>query len=762
MPSPARLVAFACLTLIVFLAASAAAAQAVGSVHGRVLDETGAAIPNATIRLVNALGSYQRIARSDAVGEFVLLNLPPDTYQLIVRAEGFAPAERTLTLQPGAALELEVTLKVAAVIAETVVVTGTRTEHLQVDAPVRTTLLTPQVIEHKEAVTLAEALTTTTGVRVESKCQNCNFTEVRLNGLEGWYTQILENGLPTFNNLSMVYGLEQIPTAMIERIEVVKGGASALYGANAVAGVINIIPRESLQHRIQVENKHGWHRGRPLNHVGVNGSIFSPKANSPWAGTYFFNGIRAVAVDRDNDGFTDIGKRKGLSGGATLHRALLAEGGKLTLGGTVISEFRRGGDQLDRPPEETWVTEQADVRRYNGFFRWNHTLSPRTVYILAGSYVFLRRNSYYGSGMDPNAYGFTRNPLFTSDFLFSHQQSKHTLTTGLQFQRDHIRDSAPAYNRLWDQTFRNLGFYIQDEYQPVSWLILVGGLRLDKHSNLADPVLSPRANLRLRLAENWNLRAGITTGFRAPVIFDEDFHITQVGGEGFVIENSPDLKEERSLSYTLALDYVRQIRNLPFQLGVNLYYTGLEDVHVLEEVPVPGNTYRHYLRVNRKGSYLRGFELDLDWRLTTALWLRAGAAFESARYREPEPDFGSLKYFRTPGAYGFLSLLANLPRGWDLYTDFDFTGRMWVPHYAGFIPEDRLERTKPFQVWNLKVSKKFRNPCSDAGEVKLFFGVDNLLDDYQPDLDQGRLRDAGYVYGPGRMRSFYTGLRVSF
>lgn len=140
------------------------------------------------------------------------------------------------------------------------------------------------------------------------------------------------------------------------------------------------------------------------------------------------------------------------------------------------------------------------------------------------------------------------------------------------------------------------------------------------------PCSVPRANVKIGLNDNTILRFGLSTGFRAPVIFDEDLHITQVGGEGLVIENSPGLEEERSLSFTGSLDYVGLVRGLPYQFGVNFFNTKLDDVHVLEETDVVIGDYRQLLRVNGEGSYVRGLELSWNFQVHPRANLRGGLA----------------------------------------------------------------------------------------------------------------------------------------
>src|SRR5687768_14810717 len=126
-----------------------------------------------------------------------------------------------------------------------VVVTATRTNRRLSDVPVRTEVITQQAMRAVQARTLADAVEYTTGVQVESNCQNCNFSQIRLLGLAGPYTQILIDGQPIISSLAQVYGIEHIPARMLERIEVVKGGGSALYGPGSVGGVVNVISREA-------------------------------------------------------------------------------------------------------------------------------------------------------------------------------------------------------------------------------------------------------------------------------------------------------------------------------------------------------------------------------------------------------------------------------------------------------------------------------------------------------------------------------------
>lgn len=722
----------------------------------KVEDQNGKPVPGATVWL----GNEAVASPVNESGEALFDRTPSQVFSVSVKAAGYYVGKVAgVRVQEGETATVVVQLQRAEVVSETIVVTATGTETEVQQAPIKTEVISAALAERQVKTTLAESFqATVSGVRVEMNCQNCGFMQIRMNGLEGPYTQILEDGLPTYSGVTAVYGLEQIPAAFLEQIEVVKGGNSALYGPGAVAGVINLIRREPRENRFRVDSLAGWQHGRPEQQIGGAAQIIDMPARL--SGDFYARSINRVPVDRDGDGFSEAGKRRLDSGGFSLYRSFLDSKGRMSVSGTMANEFRRGGDQFEAPPDQSLITEQVDSKRYSLAFNWNHTLSAKTFYALRGSHAYYGRQSYYGSGMDPNAYGNTRNPVWVGDSQAGHQAGRHSILGGYQVWWEHVEDNAPAYARTYGGTFKNHGAYFQDEWRPAGRLTFIGGARIDKSNRVDHAILSPRAGVRIGLTNNWVLRASVSTGFRAPAVFDEDLHIAQVGGEGFMLQNSDRLKEERSISYTGGADYAGLLLGHRVQLGVNLFHTRLKDAFTLDEVLVPGHEFRQLIRVNGAGARVGGASVDGTWRFSSRFALRGGFTSQFARWDEPESQFGATSFFRTPSEYGFLGYDWMLPFKFDWSATADFTGTMTAPHYAGYIAEDRLEKTPQFLTFNTVLSRTFE--LGEHRRLRIYYNLQNIGDTYQRDLDQGPNRDSAYVYGPTEMRRSVVGLTFEF
>ncbi len=715
----------------------------------KVIDEEREPVVAATI-IVPELSA---VAKTDEKGRFIL-DLPGGVrIHLRIVKEGYVDyVSPALKIEKG--VKVPVVFVLLKEISEQITVTATATKMKLENVPVKTYLISHQEIDQIKPINLAEALTFTTGVRVETDCYNCNYTQVRLNGLEGKYTQILVDGLPVISSLASVYGLEQIPSEMIDKIEVVKGGASSIYGSNAIAGVVNLITKEPQENRTVLRLQQEAIQDKALFNLGLTSSYVSKdgKTRAFIFGSYY----NRQPVDVNGDGFSDLGIIRDAAFGANFYRNFPSLNGKLKFSFTKIQEYRRGGDQLDKPPHQALLCEMAATNRVDFGLTWEQSFGTDLLKI-ALSHTFLRRNSYYGGGMDPNAYGNTSDPLTIALIQYSFPVGNHLFTLGVNYNYEHLMDEAPAYGRTIDDRYTNYGIYLQDDLSLAEGVDLLLGSRFDRHSKVKKIIASPRASLLLKLFKGFSLRATASTGFRAPQVFDEDLHITMVGGEGFIIKNDPNLREERSFSLYLGGDYLWASREKSFLLSGGFFYTRLKNQFQLQEVE-GGENSRVFLRTNGRGAKVWGAELDLGFKIAARLELDAGWTVERTKLDEPEPEFGSLEMFKTPNSYGYLKLIAFLPHDFRLLLSLNYTGSMKLPHYSGYIPEDRLETTKPYTVFSFNLSKKIK-----IGEetLEVYGEVYNLFNFFQEDIDRGPLRDAGYIYGPAKPRTLILGVTYS-
>ncbi len=724
------------------------------ALQGVVTDSSGASLPNALVLLEP--GNQNVTTQRD--GSFCFPEVDPTTSRMLVTAQGFEEQWTAVRIKADEPTQINLVL-IPAILKETVTVTAaTRTGKKLEEVPVRTEIILPEIINLSASRNLADAVEFTPGIRVESNCQNCNFSQIRMLGLEGRYTQILFDGQPTMSSLAQVYGIEQIPARMVERIEVVKGGGSAVYGPGSVGGVINVISHTPSRTSGFVLGRLGWMNGVPNQTFSTSADWASGDRNS--AVTVFGQVDRVNPLDFDGDGFTEVAKRDFGALGARYRQNLFDQKAELTLDFNHIREDRRGGDRLHLPPDQANIAEAVNSRRYAGGIGWQHTPSTKFNYRLAISSADTNRDTYYGAGMDPNAYGESRNPLWVIDSQFNHFLSSHILSWGGQATWDGLQDAQPAYDRVYDETYRNVGFFVQDDWFFFPNWELVYGARVDKHSEIDHPIVSPRVALMWSARPTVKVRTSVATGFLPPQVFDEDLHITQVGGEGQVIRNAEDLKEERSTTYTVGVEWKPSWGRGVGLVEFNLFHTGLKDLFNVVEDDDPDTAEVEFTRINMGEARVYGVEVNFGYALTNELELQVGGVGQRSRFNEPEPDFGSKDFFRAPNRYGVATFIYRNPRFVDIFFGARFTGGMKVPHYAGYIPEDRLETSPAHWTLDASVSKSF--PFGLDSKVVITMGSKNLTNYYQNDLDQGPDRDAGYVWGPRFPRTLYISTSLEF
>ena len=732
---------------------------------GHVLDEkTGEHMPYVTVQLKGTnIGTV-----TDESGHYWLKDLPIGRQIIVFSYMGYETVELPVVLEEDKTVELKAVLHEQSQMLENVVVTANRYATKRQETATIVNVLSPKLFETTAVSCVADALSFQPGLRVDNTCSNCGKTDLRINGLQGQYTQILMDSRPVFSSMASVYGLEQVPAAMIDRIEVMRGGGSAVYGANAIGGVVNIITKEPVRNFVNISNisNINEHAGYDVN-TDLNASVMSENRK---IGAYLYATHRTrSAYDRDLDGFSELPQLRATTAGARLFFKTSAYS-KITAEYHHTTDYRRGGNKRDEEPHVADIAEQLRHNIDAGSLAFDWFSEDNRHFVSAYSAIqHIGRESYFGTAQDLNAYGhskdLTSNTGLQYRFSYPCGRMNGDLTVGAEYNYNGLQDRMLGYNRDINQKVHVVGAYAQNEFKNEAWSILLGA-RAEKHNMLRNVVVNPRATVRYTPIDGLVLRGGYSSGYRAPQAYDEDLHVAAVGGAVSLITLDPKLKPEYSHSATLSADWYRRFEGgLELNLTAEGFYTYLQDVFFLREDGTDAVGNMLITRTNAPGAWVGGLNVEgkLALQLSTFNFqLSAGYTYQQSRYtvaQQWSPTVAAQKrMLRTPDNYGYFLLDISPLHDFTISLNGKATGSMLVPHFAGYVPEDVEVKTPSFFDLGIRLAYDihlYKHYC-----LEVSCGVKNILDQYQRDIDKGKDRDANYIYGLTTPRTYFAGLSL--
>lgn len=728
--------------IIIFLLSSLVAnAQKVGgSLTGTVVDKTTKE-PIAHVQVFvkgTTLGTT-----TDTNGNYTLKNIPTGQRIIVAKFVGYSTCEEKLHIESGAARHLDLYLNEEIFSLGGVVVSANRNETLRRQAPSLVTVLSSDLFLKTNSTNLTQGLRFQPGLRVEDNCQNCGFNQVRINGLEGSYSQILIDSHPIFSALAGVYGLEQLPANMVERVEVVRGGGSALFGSNAVGGVINVITKEPSRNYAEISHSTmTFNRDKGFgafqNTTQFNGSVLTEDRK---AGIMIFGQHNyRPGQDIDGDSFTELPNLRNRSLGFRSYYKT-SPYGKLTLEYHSMQEYRRGGDRLDAPPFEARIAEYLQHYINGGSLRYDQNFSGGKDFIsLYLSAQDVQRRSYYGGGdytkelLDPlvnsastdtpeykdafvalTSYGITKGVDMQLGGMYRHTFGENwDFTGGIEYTNGKLDDRSGYRPKKIEQNTFTWSQYDQLEYKTEKFSALIGG-RLDyvrlfqNGSRYIDPIfsLSPRANVRYNPIKDLSFRLSYSEGFRAPQYFDEDLHVELAGGTPISRVLASNLKEERSRSVSASFDWYHRADEWQFNVmgeGFTTFITNQFKPSDKEET-VDGEERTIRTIYNDKDGVAKVYGVNLEGRIAynNLFDLQLGGTWQrsiyGSIYTPIEEDAGtgqaeiSVKdYLRTPNLYGYFVATVRPTEHFAINLSGTFTGKMNIVHeaYEGDIPAEKI------------------------------------------------------------------------
>jgi outer membrane receptor for ferrienterochelin and colicins len=709
-------------------------------------------IPFANIVLL----PLQKGVVSDSLGNFKFEKVPFGTYTLQISVVGYDVFQQNILVQEKEVLVPKIVLNPSENSLQEVVVTGTMKETTMAESPVAIQRFSPKFFARNPTSNFFDALQTINGVKTENNCGVCNTGDIRINGMEGAYSMILIDGMPIMSALATVYGLNGIPNAIIDRVEVIKGASSTLYGSEAVAGLLNVItksPEKAPNLSVDIFGT----SYRELN-VDVAKSMRFGKVSSLLSANYFhFDNI----WDINNDGFTDLSLQKRFSvfNKWNLQRKQQRQA---NLAIRYLYEDRWGGQtswQRQHRGTEQVYGESIFTSRFEVLGNYQLPIHREKI-LLQYSYNYHDQNSVYGSMW----YLGTQQVAFGQLLWDKKIGKKHDILVGTTLRYTYYDDNTPATASLDSLNPQNQpqkvylpAVFVQDEITLHPKHKLLVGARYDHHSQHGT-VFSPRLAYKWTLKDGTILRANVGNGFRVVNVFTED-HAALTGARKVVFKNT--LRPEQSWNFTI--NYQKTFYTSIGKIGIMAdgfysYFTN----RILPDYTTDANKI---IYDNLNGyAVTRGLALNFDIDFKFPLCLVGGITVLDAFQIENNQRLDLFKASPLSGTFT-ASYDFEKPQ-----ITLDWTGNFYSPMLLPTLPNDFRPTHSPwYSLQNIQITKKFTNGIELYGGIKNLFNFlpeNPILRPFDPfdkqtniDNPNGYTFDASYTYAVLQGRRAFFGVR---
>lgn len=682
---------------------------------GKVTDAlTGIALPGANV----VVEGTERGAASDSEGNFIIKSLPAGRYTINASFIGYETSHHKLTLTVEEERTLDFELRESFFQTQQVVITATRQERLLENIPVVMEVIGKAEIKERGAENLAQALEDRPGIIIQENAAGGK--SINLNGIDGRRVLILVDGLPLSGKLNNQVDLTLLDSDRIEHIEIVKGPASALYGSEAMGGVVNIITNKATdKNTIRLKQKYG------SNELG-SGNLFV--SGKQWGIGYLLNVDRSRGGVDKNETLIDISDlwSDGVDGKISFNAPVL---GTITAG----AEYKKDGHDYKETSTGhggtvTVYDDQARVERLNSIIGINRTLknSDFAIQVYHNDYERKLTTKKQGSQAAPTI-AVNDEALYgiKSDFHY-----RFCDYVGIDFGYDYSNDTYKSDRLLYDSVERELhGVFGQVEYKPVSRVTLLAGGRYDKISHF-DGYTSPRVSAMIELLQDLKLRASWGGGFRAPSF--TDMYI-EYSNPYVVVKGNPELKPEKSSGGNVGLEYVWDGRVMT---SISYFHNRFTDL--IMDYVVPGTGVSSYLNIDDA----RFTGIEFQNRIFVLNNLTTTLGYNYTHIEQSDEDFS---ISRISPHTASLRIVYKLFRNRVSFSFREqFSGKRDIKSFDPQAHKYNIEKKNPYSLMDVSCTFKVNNYLSLQG------GVTNALDYRDQD------------YGPWVGRRYFVTLNTDF
>lgn len=642
-------------------------------------------------------------AETDSLGKFLLQNVPLGFQKIIVLQQGYKSFEEIIYFKSNDSISVHFRLIFEDVSLDEVVVSGTMKEVSKSDSPVPIEVYTAKFFKRNPSPTIFDALQNINGVRPQINCNVCNTGDIHINGLEGPYTMVLIDGMPLVSGLSTVYGLSGIPQSLIDRVEIVKGPASTLYGSEAVGGLINIITKKTASSPIFSSDIFATSWGEVNSDLAYKFQLGN-KLESTIGLNYF---VFQNKVDNNIDGFTDMTLQNRISvfNKWTIRRKYNRV---FNFAGRFINEDRWGGD-LNWSKKfrggDSIYGESIYTKRWEFFGTYQFPLKEKIMLQSSANGHF--QNSAYGQ-----TFFLAKQMIGFIQIYWNKYINRHDLLAGTTIRYTYYRDDTSVSYSVSTLNSFLPGVFLQDEISINECNKLLLGLRYDYHS-LHGNILTPRLNYKWNSRNKKNtLRVSVGNGYRVANVFTED-HAALTGARKVVF--LADLKPETS--WNSNVNFVKRIEignSKVLDIDVSLFYTYFTNKIIANYELDP----QKIIYDNLAGfSVSQGASFNIDFTLVRNLKANIGGTFMNV-------------YSVINGKKSRQLFSEHFTGVWNIGYSFheigltiDYNGNVYSPMRLPL--QNALDPRKEYSPWwsiqNIQITKSFKKG------FEIYAGIKNLL-----------------------------------
>jgi outer membrane receptor for ferrienterochelin and colicins len=675
-----------------------------GRIEGKVTDSKGKSIEMASV----SIPELNMGIKTDSNGTYQLKDVPYGTWPLEASFMGLNSYMKDIVIDSEEVTH-DVVLNQTDHSLKEVVISGTMKEVSKLESPVPVEVYTSKFFKANPTPSIFEALQNINGVHPQVNCSVCNTGDIHINGLEGPYTMILIDGMPIVSGLSTVYGLSGIPQSLIERVEIVKGPASTLYGSEAVGGLINVITKKPSTAPVLSADVFGtdW---REIN-ADLAAKFSAGKKAQSLLGINYFN--YQNPTDNNNDGFSDLTLQNRISIFNKWDFDRI-DNRVFSLAGRYVYEDRWGGEmnwtKKDRGGDEVYA-ESVYTKRWELFGVYQ--LPVKEYILFQFSTNGHNHNSYYGD-----------EPYMADQYIAFGQLTwnkpirKHDFLMGLSYRYTYYDDNTPA-TAFFENPDENKpshsklpGVFLQDEISLNDNNKLLLGMRYD-YNSIHGNVFTPRINYKWNSKNKHNiLRLSLGNGYRVANVFTED-HAALTGAREVIFLN--DLKPETSWNGNL--NFVKNIfatNGIFIGLDASAFYTHFDNKIIADyETDVNKIIYD-----NLDGyAVSKGISINMDIAFNNGLKLLLGATAMDVYSKAEGEKARQLFTEKFTGVWNIGYTVRNLG------LTMDYTGNIYGPMRLPLISDadPRKEYSPWWSVQNIQITKTINS------SFEIYGGVKNLL-----------------------------------